>query len=127
MTDAFDVLLLDDQREVADMLAEILAIYFPHALIRVAYTGEQAIEMAVDQRPSVAIFDLEMAGVGGEGAALALRSGVRPQPLPMMIALSGNVLRLAQLREAGPFDHLLSKPVDIATLVKLMTSQVRQG
>lgn len=119
MTQVLEVLILDDEHDTADMMSELLALYFPEAVLRVAYTGEQAVQLGLERRPTAAIFDLEMAGLGGEGAANALRSEFHGPP-PLLIALSGNVVRLSELRKTGPFDHLLSKPVDIAAVVELL-------
>lgn len=101
------------------MLSELLVLYFPDAAIRVAHRGEDAVKLANERRPRVAIFDLEMVGLGGAGAAKELRL-VWPEAPPLLIALSGNVLKLDALRRDGPFNHLLSKPVDMVTLVKLV-------
>jgi CheY-like chemotaxis protein len=123
MKQLLDILVLDDERQVADMTAEVLALYFPGAAIRVAYSGEDAVQSARVRRPTVAIFDLSMAGLGGAGAARVLRSEW-PETAPLLIALSGAAERLAELKHDGPFDHLLSKPVDIAALVKLLGGDV---
>jgi CheY-like chemotaxis protein len=105
------------------MLAEILTLQFDDAHVRAAYTGEDAVAFGTECRPAVAILDLEMGGLDGEGAARALRS-IHPGPALLLIALSGNVLRLAELRTTGTFDHLLSKPVDLATLFELVNRKV---
>ncbi|MGJ7614138.1 MULTISPECIES: response regulator [unclassified Variovorax] len=123
MTRIFELLILDDEPEVAGMMSELLAMYFPEASIRVAFSGEEAVKLAKEKRPSVAIFDLEMAGLGGAGAARELRL-TWPEVPPLLIALSGNVSKLDALGQEGPFNHLLSKPVDMATLVKLLNGQV---
>ncbi|MDM0109433.1 hypothetical protein QTH97_31220, partial [Variovorax sp. J22R24] len=74
-------------------------------------------------RPDLAILDLEMGGLDGEGAARALRS-VYPDSGLLLVALSGNVLRLAELRQKGTFDHLLSKPVDLVTVFELVSRKI---
>lgn len=119
MTNPLEVLILDDEHEAADLMAEILAVYFPDAKFQVAYTGEDAVRMSADRQPGIAIMDLEMPGMGGEAAAHALRSTCLDGSL-LLVALSGNVLRLAALREKGPFNHLFSKPVDFAAVVDLL-------
>ncbi|MGJ7567779.1 response regulator [Variovorax sp. GB1R11] len=123
MTQIFEVLILDDEPYAAEMLSELLGMYFPEAAIRVAYNGEDAVKLGNERRPNVAIFDLEMVGLGGAGAARELRL-MWPEVPPLLIALSGNVLKLEALRQDGPFNHLLSKPVDMATLVRLLSGQV---
>lgn len=119
MTRATEILVLDDERDAADLLSTVLTLYLPDAVVRVAYTGEEAVAMATKDRPHAAIFDLEMSGLGGEGAARALRAAF-PDTRLILIALSGNVLRLAALRTTGTFDYLLSKPVDVDALVELL-------
>lgn len=39
---------------------------------------------------------------------------------PILIALSGNVVRLAQIRGNGAFDHHFGKPADVDGLVGLL-------
>lgn len=126
MTQTFEVLVLDDEPDIANMLSELLGLYFPQAAIRVAYSGEDAVRLSNERRPNVGIFDLEMTGLGGTGAARELRLAWPDVP-PLLVALSGNLLKLDALRREGPFNHLLSKPVDMATLVKLLESQVGEG
>ena len=121
MTRSLEVLVLDDESDIADMMSELLGLYFPQAAIRVAYSGEDAVKLGKERQPSVAIFDLEMVGLGGAGAARELRRQWPDVP-PLLIALSGNLVKLEALRSEGPFNHLLSKPVDMATLVKLVDS-----
>ncbi len=123
MATAFEILVLDDERESADVLAEILSLQFGEARVRAAYTGEDAVVFGKECRPNVAILDLEMGGLDGEGAARALRAAHPGFPL-LLIALSGNVLRLAELRTKGTFDYLLSKPVDVAALFELVGRKV---
>ncbi|MGJ7582639.1 response regulator [Variovorax sp. RHLX14] len=125
MTQPFELLLLDDEPCIADMMSELLALYFPQAAIRVAYSGEDAVKLAKERRPSAAVFDLEMVGMGGANAARELRKCWPDVPPLLLVALSGNLVKLENLRRNGPFDHLLSKPVDLPTLVKLLDDQDR--
>ncbi len=118
MTQQLGILLLDDERDGVDMLRELLQLYLPHAVCRVAYSGEEALRLFAQEPAQVGIFDLEMPGVGGEEAATTIRKST-PSPL-RLIALSGNVFRLDLLRKGAPFDHWLSKPVDIAAVVGLL-------
>lgn len=117
---SFNVVVLDDERESADMLCELLTLYLPDAMVKPVYTGEEAVAAAADITAEVMILDLEMAGLGGEGAALAVRAQRPDQTLPLLVAVSGNVGRLAKLRHAGTFDHVLSKPIDVVALVDLI-------
>lgn len=119
MSQPFEILILDDEGEAADLLSSLLSILIEGASVRVVYTGEDAAAAGTEKRPDAAILDLEMSGLDGEGAARALRAAY-PDTRLRLVALSGNVLRLASLRHTGTFDYLLSKPVDVAGLVDLL-------
>ena len=67
MAQPFEILILDDEHDAADMMAEVLSLHLPQAAFRVAYTGEDAVQRGIAHRPGAAIFDLEMAGLGGSG------------------------------------------------------------
>lgn len=40
-----------------------------------------------------------------------------PDNTPLLVALSGNLLRIGELRRESPFDHMLSKPADLDALL----------
>jgi CheY-like chemotaxis protein len=65
------VLVIDDERVVADTLAEVLRLngFAPVAL----YSGEEAIEFAGRFRPDIVLSDIRMNQVDGIEAARAIR------------------------------------------------------
>ena len=121
MAKSLHILVVDDDRETADLLGAVLSAYLPESSVSVAYEGRAAATLALAQRPDAAVLDLEMPELDGEGLARVLRTAFPDQP-PLLIALSGAVIRLEALRQAGPFDHLLSKPTDVNALVELLRS-----
>lgn len=114
------ILVVDDEATAADLLGMVLGMHFPQAKVCVAHDGHAALDLASRQRPDVAILDLEMPGIDGETLALTLRASF-PHSAPLLIALSGNVARLAASRGNGAFDHRLSKPAELDVLVPLLT------
>ncbi|RST52069.1 response regulator [Variovorax sp. DXTD-1] len=126
MTQFMEILVLDDEREAADLLSAVLSLRLPGASIRTAYTGNAAVAAGTAQRPDAAILDLEMAGLDGEGVAHALRSAY-PDSRPLLIAVSGNTLRLGELRQSGIFDYLVSRPIDIAGLIEMLKGKGRSA
>lgn len=99
-------------------------MHFPGAMVKVAHGGLQALAMAGSQMPHAAVLDLEMPELDGEQLAKELQNLARGAP-PFLIALSGNITRLAALNGSGVFDHLLSKPVDLQTLVRVLQAQLK--
>lgn len=117
------VLVVDDERDAADLLGLVLGMHLPQATVRVAYGGQAALDLARRQRPDAAVVDLEMPGLDGEQLALALRASF-PDVAPLLIALSGNVMRLAGIQGNGAFDHRLSKPANVDALVRILAAKL---
>ena len=113
------VLVADDEADAADLLGLLLGLHLPQAAVRVAHGGQAGLDLAIRERPDAAILDLEMPGLDGEALAFALRAAY-PDAAPLLIALSGNVVRLAQIRGNGAFDHHFGKPADVNSLVGLL-------
>jgi CheY-like chemotaxis protein len=112
------VLVVDDNVDAADLLAELLASrgYTTH----VAHDGAAALRLAHDLAPDVALLDIGLPAMDGYELARRLRDlpswrGVK------LLALTGygqNMDR-ARSREVGFDDHLI-KPIDLATLEKAL-------
>lgn len=113
------ILVVDDERQSADLLKLILESEDRERTVAVAYDGQQAVAMARAHRPDIVIMDLEMPLMDGEDAASVIASAYRFNA-PLLIALSGNVLRLNALETSGPFQHRLRKPLDFDALMPLL-------
>lgn len=122
------ILVVDDEPEGADLLVMLLKSVYPDADLNVAYDGRAALDSALQQPPEVAILDLEMPLMDGVQLAVALRQVLAGRP-PLLIALSGNLVRISELRGKGIFDHMFSKPADVGALLALIDHQVamKQG
>lgn len=103
------VLIVDDEKEVADAYALRLEGV---ADVTVAYSGDQALEtLAAEPDPDVVLIDRHMPGTSGDEVLAELREmGVRTRAV-MVTAIDPN-LDILEL----PFDDYLSKPVERADL-----------
>ncbi len=108
------VLVVDDNADVADSLADLLSALGHDA--HAAYAGVQALEAAVRIEPEVVIVDLVLPDMDGERVARRLRAS---HPHARLIALTGSVRAAAEQARAC-FDHELTKPVDIDRLEALL-------
>jgi CheY-like chemotaxis protein len=115
-------LVIDDNREAADSLAELLTLMGHEA--RVAYDGKRALEVCEDFAPTLVLADLEMPEMSGYVLAHRLRSCLGDRP--MLVALTGLAGDESRRRsaEAG-FDYHLMKPVDIESINALIESNRR--
>lgn len=109
------VLVVDDNRDAAEVVAAILQLDGHE--VRVASDGEQALVVAVEFQPAVAIVDIGLPLIDGYEVARRLRTLPAGEGL-LLIALTGygqHDDRRAAL-EAG-FDHHFVKPADPTLLL----------
>jgi CheY-like chemotaxis protein len=98
----------------------------PGNQVRVAYDGQEAVEVASVFQPDIVFMDLAMPKLDGYGAARHIRKQPWGQQM-VLVAVSGwgqdGHKKLAQ--EAG-FDHHLVKPADAAQLKRLLAGAKRR-
>jgi CheY-like chemotaxis protein len=104
------LLVVDDERDVLELLQELLAMF--GATVAVAGSADDAFSCIEQHVPDVLISDIQMPG----GSGLDLMRRVRELPperggLVPAIALSG-ASQAGQTRDAG-FDVLVTKPVRV--------------
>ena len=117
---AVRVLVVDDNSDAADTLAELLDLLGHSA--QVAHSGAEALEAMQDFRPQVVLLDLGMPEMNGYEVAEAIRNNRRfDQPLLAALTGWGGQQDREQTRAAG-FDLHLTKPVDLGVIEKILAS-----
>jgi PAS domain S-box-containing protein len=113
------VLVVDDQRDVADMLAMLLETL--NADVRVAYDGPTALEIVPEFKPDVVFLDIGMPRMDGYETARRLRQLPDGRNV-LLVALSGWGREEDRHRalQTG-FDEHLVKPVKLNALQALVT------
>jgi CheY-like chemotaxis protein len=112
------ILVADDNQDAVETLQMLLQLDGHD--VRVAYDGEQALALAAQFAPELALLDIGMPRRNGYETARALRERF-PSSHMTLVALTGlgqNSDR-ANARAAG-FDHHLTKPVDPQVLQLLL-------
>ena len=114
------VLIADDNRDAADTLCRILALYGYE--VRSAYDGGAALEVCASFHPHVAVLDIGMPVHDGYQVARELRT--RRGTELRLIALTGwgSEEDVRRARQAG-FDHHLTKPADPGVLSELISGR----
>ncbi len=111
------VLLVDDHRDVVKGLTRLLAITGYD--VRAALSPTEALEIAVEFEPQVAILDIGLPEMDGYKLAGELRS--RLSSPPVLVALSGYSQADDRRRsEASGFAYHLVKPLDIDVLLEVL-------
>lgn len=104
------ILVVDDNADAADMLAELLRAW-GHRVIAL-HDGSSALQCATEEPPDLALIDIAMPGMDGYTLARKLRS-VFPRSTLFLVAVTGfgQPLDIEKSRQAC-FDEHLTKPVD---------------
>ena len=109
MTGIVHILVVDDERLIADSLADILRTKGFEATV--AYSGEAALEVAMVRKPNVLISDVVMGGMSGIDLAIVF-SEIMPEC--RIVLCSGQVATTDLLKAAeskGFAFEILAKPV----------------
>lgn len=117
---AHRILVVDDNRDAAEMLAELLILSGNE--LRLAHDGLEALEVSDDFRPDVVLLDIGLPGMNGYEVARKIREQTWGERI-VLVALTGwgQDEDKRRSRDAG-FDHHLTKPVEPDVLLALLTS-----
>ncbi len=110
------VLVVDDERDNADMLGDLLRERGHE--VRIAHDGPAALEATESFEPEVVLLDLGLPDMDGYEVAAKLRARARERR-PFVVALTGYHRDPQRLRDAGFDDHLL-KPPELSKLTGLL-------
>ncbi len=117
---AVSVLLVDDNRDAAELLGMALAARGHQ--IAVEHDGLAGVSRAEKDRPQVAILDIGLPGIDGNEMARRIRANDKLEGI-VLIALTGygQAEDRARAKAAG-FDHFLVKPVELESLAALVAA-----
>jgi CheY-like chemotaxis protein len=112
------VLVVDDDRDSADALCQLLDLLGFSTLV--AYDGDEGVDVALRERPPFVILDLHMPRMGGVVACTRIRQQVAPRDMKL-VALTGSDQAVdREAAELAGFDHFLVKPVMVGALLHLL-------
>jgi PAS domain S-box-containing protein len=114
------VLVADDNRDAADTLCRILALYGYE--VRSAYDGAAALEVCESFQPHVAVLDIGMPVRSGYEVARELRARCGAELRLIALTGWGTEGDVQRARDAG-FDHHLTKPADPGVLNEMIVSR----
>jgi two-component system, cell cycle response regulator DivK len=92
-----------------------------------ASTGEHAVELALQHIPTLVLMDVQLPGIDGVEALARLRRDARTASIPVL-ALTAQAMHGDRERflDAGFADYL-SKPVDVAELLRTVEEHCTRG
>lgn len=111
------IALVEDNEDVRTLMAELLSSW-GHDVVQ-ATSGEEGVELIVQQQPHIAFVDIGLPDMDGYEVARRLQGALRPGAF--LVALSGFGQRSDRERAlAAGFAHHLAKPATPAQLQKLL-------
>ena len=113
--EAATVLVVDDNQDLADNIAEILGMRGFSALI--AGSAEEALPQALPDGPELIVTDFRLPGISGAELVRRVRRQ-RQAVRAVVISAYTDDMTVASVREAGA--AFLPKPVDLGALARLL-------
>lgn len=117
------ILIADDSRVAAHLLAEIIESIDGCEIVGNALSGEEAITKYDELKPDLVTMDLSMPGIGGMEAIKQIVANDPAARIVVVSSLGGAQDKLLEALEAGALS-VLSKPFDedkaVAVLRKLL-------
>ena len=110
------ILVVEDNEKSMKLFRDVLVATGYNTLE--ATTGEDAVSLALSHRPALVLMDVQLPGIDGVEALVRLRRDARTETIPVL-ALTAQAMHGDRERflEAG-FDGYLSKPLDVAELLR---------
>jgi signal transduction histidine kinase len=112
------VMVVDDNEDGAETMAMALQLHGYD--VKVAHTGEAALDMAARFVPQVALLDIGLPDINGYELAKRLRSTAEGASMTLIASTGWGQEKDRQLAFDAGFDHHLTKPVDFAQLRLLL-------
>jgi CheY-like chemotaxis protein len=118
------VLVIEDNRDAADSLCEVLDLLNHSAMV--AYSGDDGLEKARAHKPDVVLCDIGLPGMDGHQVARAIRADATLSATTL-VALTGYAAPedLARSKESG-FDYHLAKPPSIEAIEQVLAEAKRR-
>ncbi len=110
------VLLLDDDRDFADSLAELLRLEGYHVVV--AYHQDDALAKITEEPPAVVLIDLRLDTASGISVVQRLHAE-RPDILTVIITAYASIETSIEAMQAGAYDYL-RKPVHTSELLSTL-------
>ena len=110
------VLVVDDEKVIADTIVQILNR--DGFIAEAAYGGEEAIERARRHCPDLVLSDVLMPQIDGVEAAIAIRNNCPDTRIILFSGQAATVEILSRARERGHTFELLPKPIHPTQLIK---------
>lgn len=113
------VLLVEDEKDIRELLAELLEISLPGVEVVQAPTAEDALVLMSERHPDLVITDYKLPGMHGLDFLSHVRASDRDLPAILMTAFPDLEIAIRAINEAH-VKSFLSKPLDPDQVVRVV-------
>lgn len=126
MNDKISVLIADDNKDVANELAEFLKTTPDITVTAIANDGNEALALIEETSPDVAILDIIMPERDGLSVLKKLSENKSKKPICVMLSVTGSAGIMDTAMNLGADYYLLKpqKPQAIAEVIRLFTGHI---
>ena len=120
------ILVIDDEKDILDIISEILKSRIPDCLVTTVQSGSEGIEKAVTEQPDTVLLDINMPEMDGFEVCSRLKSDEKTKRIPIIIFTGLHTdpeLRIKGL-ELGA-DAFLGKPIGTPELIASVNVMLR--
>lgn len=117
MVSARRILIIDDNVDAADLIAEVLRMF--GMTVQVAYGGREGLAAAEASPPDVIFLDIGMPFMDGYQVAKALRAEASMKAVKIVALTAWGDESSREKSKSAGFDLHLTKPAEILELINL--------
>jgi len=110
------VLVIDDEKELRDMLAEVIEL-LNYQVIK-AKNGEEGLKIAFEKNPDIIFTDVDMPGISGLQVIYQLRNNSRFQKTKIVV-MTGNLSYKEESKKVGA-DEFIRKPFNLYSIKRIV-------
>lgn len=118
----YKILIADDEGIVRESLKFIIDKDFNDCEVYLAKSGRQAIELAEEHRPDIALLDIQMPGINGLSALREIRS-IEPHIRALILTAFDNFDYAKEALELGATDYIM-KPIERKKITEELTKLI---
>lgn len=122
LIDKYSVLVVDDEREIQDLLLEKLKPYFKH--VYCAGNGEKALEIIKNKLPDIVVSDVMMPVMDGYELCRSIKTDLEIGHIPVILLTARADISSFELGYKMGADNYIAKPFDTDALRVVLFSEL---